>query len=64
LDIDVFNITNRGAAQQPLGSANQINSANYGPPEHPDSARRTDLGTLAILEPASLEDAWKGNNRT
>ena len=27
---DVFNITNRGAAQQPLGNAQQINSANYG----------------------------------
>ena len=30
IGVDVFNITNRGAAQQPLGSANQINSANYG----------------------------------
>ena len=28
--VDVFNITNRGAAQQPLSNANQINSANYG----------------------------------
>jgi hypothetical protein len=30
IGVDVFNITNRGAAQQPLSSANQINSANYG----------------------------------
>jgi hypothetical protein len=27
---DVFNITNRGAAQQPVSNAQQINSANYG----------------------------------
>ena len=27
---DIFNLTNRGAAQQPLSGANQINTANYG----------------------------------